>query len=78
MYIIEKLIKLYLKTKEKHTSINIDMNSDEEILEDVLTCKHTFMPIDSTKKIFACSKCGYVATIEWIKKQNKLDTRDVD
>ena len=54
------------------------MNSDEEILEDVLTCKHTFMPIDSTKKIFACSKCGYVATIEWIKKQNKLDARDVD
>lgn len=60
MYIIEKLIKIYLKCTKKEQTVNLPTNEDNVELEDVITCKHNFMPIDSTKEILACSKCGYV------------------
>jgi hypothetical protein len=62
MYIIEKLIKLYFKFKNRDENIKVSngINSDE--LEDVVTCNHNFMPIDSTGRILACSKCGYLIT----------------
>jgi hypothetical protein len=62
MYIIEKAIKLYLKFKKKETEPVIPSEENNAELEDVLTCKHTFMPIDSTGRILACSKCGYLVT----------------
>ncbi len=65
MYIIEKLIKLYLTlTKKEERTIAFQENPDE--IEDFVTCQHNFMPIDSTGEILACSKCGYV-----IKKSKK-------
>ncbi len=60
MYIIEKNIKIYLKYTKKDNSIVIPENTDNPELEDVVTCKHQFMPIDSSGEILACSKCGYV------------------
>lgn len=66
MYIIEKLIKLYIKfTKKEEIPI---LPEQEEELEDILTCKHNFMPIDSTGNILACSKCGYVIKKSRLKK----------
>lgn len=62
MYIIEKLIKLYLKHAKKEQQIKVPTYEDNSELEDVITCKHNFMPIDSTGEILACSKCGYVIT----------------
>lgn len=59
MYFIELINKL--KNKKKLTQINnskIDFEKEE--IDEALTCNHVFMPIDSTKKILACSKCGYV------------------
>ena len=69
MYIIEKLIKLYFKYKNKDEVIKVSngINSDE--LEDVITCRHNFMPIDSTGKILACSKCGYLITKTRVSKK---------
>lgn len=33
----------------------------EEVIEaESDSCEHVFLPIDSTKKILACSKCGLV------------------
>ena len=60
MYIIEKLVKLYLKFKHKEEKIIAADYNDNYVLEDVVTCKHHFVAIDSTGKVFACSKCGYV------------------
>jgi hypothetical protein len=62
MYIIEKLIRLYMKVKTKDLEPALPNNEDNAELEDVITCKHTFMPIDSTGRILACSKCGYLVT----------------
>ena len=39
-------------------------------IEDASTCEHVFMPIDSTKTILACSKCGFV--IKNNKKAKKI------
>ena len=55
MYIFELIIKKFKEKKEKKR--NIIRNSDNVSFE-YEKCEHTFMPIDSTGKIFACSKCG--------------------
>lgn len=60
MYIIEKIIKLYYKLTKKEEGFIIPEEADFIELEDIVTCKHNFMPIDSTGEILACSKCGYV------------------
>lgn len=51
MYIIELIVKMI---KQRG---NVEPHLAEEIPE---TCEHIFLPIDSTKKILACSKCGMV------------------
>ena len=68
MYIIEKIIKTYLKLRKQEKNFSYTTNIQNEELEDILTCKHNFMPIDSTGNIFACSKCGYVVTKKRLEK----------
>ena len=58
MYIIE-LFKKLKKTKEPEIVI-YEEPQKEEVLEDINTCNHNFMPIDSTKTVLACTKCGHV------------------
>ena len=70
MYIIEKLIRIYLKLTKKEVKYKVPSNEDNYLAQDIISCKHHFMPIDSTGKIFACSKCGYVVTKNRLKKQN--------
>lgn len=72
MYIIEKLIKLYLKYKKKDIQVSIPNIEDNPELEDVITCKHNFMPIDSTQEILACSKCGYVITKKRLEENRNI------
>ena len=69
MYVIELLVKLYLKFKSKKENFIIEENDNN--LEDILTCNHNFMPIDSTGKILVCSKCGYL-----IKKKQLIKRRN--
>lgn len=43
----------------------ININREGEITpngieDDALTCKHNFMPVDSTGQVLACTKCGFV------------------
>ena len=53
MYIIE----LFLKLKEEF--INRKNKSIQDI-EETEVCNHLFLPIDSTGRILACSKCGEI------------------
>ena len=76
MYIIEKLIKLYLKYKKKDVQVSIPNIEDNPELEDVITCKHNFMPIDSTQEILACSKCGYVITKKRLEENRNIFKND--
>lgn len=51
MYIIE----LFFKLKEK-----LKQSAKKEKPKEPERCEHLFLPIDSTKKILACSKCGMI------------------
>ncbi len=68
MYIIEKIIRLYLKYKNKEKNIELPSMEDRSELEDPVTCSHNFLPIDSTGQILACSKCGFVVRKSKLKK----------
>ncbi len=72
MYFIEKLVKLYYNCLQRNTKVIARPIEDNSELEDVLTCKHNFMPIDSTGKILACSKCGYLVTKKRAVKKRKV------
>ena len=72
MYIVEKIIKLYLKYFKKEINSPNYLNVENNQQIDFVTCKHNFMPIDSTGKILACSKCGYVVTEKRLKKNHNF------
>ncbi|MCI5824023.1 MAG: hypothetical protein MRZ90_03690 [Candidatus Gastranaerophilales bacterium] len=59
MYIIELIYKLLTKRKKKKTLVDIEE-------KEYVKCEHLFLPLDSTKKYLACTKCGLV-----IKKEDE-------
>ncbi len=69
MYFIEKIIKLYFKIRKLSSNTTEMQNADDNEIEDVVTCKHNFMPVDSTGQVFACSKCGYVISKKRLNKK---------
>ena len=72
MYIVE----LFFKLKERFSGKNSPKTSDdrgEDLLDETLNCEHIFVPIDSTKEVLACSKCGYLIRTENIPKKDKGD-----
>jgi len=56
MYIIE----LFFKIKEDIKAGKFRRKKQIPIKESVEKCNHFFVPIDSTKRILACSKCGEI------------------
>jgi len=71
MYFIEKLIQLYLKFNNKEEKIITPEYDDNYVLEDILTCPHNFLPVDSTGEYLACSKCGYLINKNRLKNKKK-------
>lgn len=77
MYIFELINKFRKKNRAKNKELPPDaaeafIENFEDEIEDALTCEHVFLPIDSTKTVLACTKCGYV-----IKNQKmKFDETD--
>ena len=72
MYIVELFIKWLNKNKrgsganpENNFKEGVNMDKEGEIVvsavqDEALTCEHNFMPVDSTCKVLACTKCGFV------------------
>ncbi len=61
MYIIELFFKIkesFKKRKVKENTENED--SDDSLYDNENACDHLFVPIDSTGRILACSKCGMI------------------
>lgn len=71
MYLIELFNKLKNLKKTKEPEF-IEYEEPVEEIEDALTCKHNFMPIDSTKTVLACTKCGFVI------KNTKMKFESID
>lgn len=65
MYIIEFIAKLLKKEKEQPESLM----PPEIDYED--TCRHVFLPVDSTGETLACSKCGLVVKNDQSKVKSK-------
>ncbi len=57
MYIIELFLKLKKDIKEGKFKKRPKNSPKEETIE---KCNHIFVPIDSTGRILACSKCGEI------------------
>lgn len=60
MYIIELFFKL--KNDIKEGKIKNPFKKKETVLNNETSeeCSHLFVPIDSTGRILACSKCGQI------------------
>lgn len=78
MYIIELFFKLKNKFSHKTSAETSAGSTDREeenpdLIDEALNCKHIFVPIDSTKEVLACSKCGLVVHAKDIKKKKDDD-----
>lgn len=63
MYILEFLLKTITKP---HKPASLD--EEEPVYE---RCEHVFLPVDSSERRFACSKCGQYAELEEKSEVNK-------
>lgn len=70
MYIIELLFKIFNKEKNKHKPKEFNYEVTENLNISGEKCEHIFLPIDSTKKILACTKCGYILKVTNQQKKN--------
>lgn len=74
MYIIEVLYKLFKKEQKlKQEALYKKESTSEEVSYE--SCEHTFLPIDSTKEVLACSKCGLVVKTQDLKSDKNFFMR---
>lgn len=75
MYIIELVAKLSTKIKNRDFKFLKKQNSQQNEVVEEQSCEHIFVPVDSTKRILACTKCGFMVRVDpnKIKKQNPFE-----
>lgn len=71
MYIIELFFKLKEDYKNKRGLFSYKNKPVKKEVEPQEKCSHIFIPIDSTKEVLACSKCGMLVKKSEIKRDNK-------
>lgn len=74
MYIIELLYKLF----QKEQRLKQQAVPQKDFVEGDVSyelCEHVFLPIDSTKEILACSKCGFIVKASELKKNKNFFMR---
>lgn len=59
MYIFELIYKIINKIKYPKP-----FRAKEDYSELYQECEHIFVPVDSTKKVLACTKCGLLKKID--------------
>lgn len=64
MYIFELLYKTIKNISSKRQEKKVEAVEETDEAE---TCEHIFLPVDSTKKILACTKCGMLIKAENLK-----------
>jgi len=69
MYLIELILKKWIKKKKEKTPVIFDSQEQDENLSQ--NCeKHIYMPIDSSCDYLACKNCGHI--IKNYKKNQTL------
>lgn len=71
MYIFELGIKIFYKIKNRDFKF-LAKKPPEDLTQEEEKCEHVFVPIDSQKRVLACSKCGFMVKVDpdKIKPQN--------
>ncbi len=70
MYIIELISKLYTKIKNGGFKFTKKRKEAVENEDEYSQCEHILIPIDSSKEILACSKCGFIVKTEKLKTKS--------
>ena len=70
MYLIELIVKWINPNKKYEFRKKFDPFAKDDIEEESDNCEHIFLPIDSSKEILACSKCGLVVNKSDLKDKN--------
>ena len=69
MYIFELLYKTFVDAFKKKSKKQKKTNfSDSNAKSKKHKCNHIFLPVDSTKKILACTNCGMLIKAEDLQK----------
>ena len=70
MYIYELIYKVIQKIKSlKNKKETKEEKQEEEV------CEHVFLPVDSTKKILACAKCGLLLKTDDILNKEQTNKK---
>lgn len=72
MYILELIAKYIKNQKTTNQEPEVPDFLNLEYTEESSACEHVFLPIDSTKKVLACSKCGFILKIKEIPKKKNF------
>ena len=69
MYLFELIVRWISPNKKYESKRKFEpfAQDDMENLED---CEHVFLPVDSSGKILACSKCGLLVNKKDLKDKN--------
>ena len=71
MYIFELAYKLVQKVITKKAPKEEPAEKTEEEI-----CEHVFLPVDSTKKTLACTKCGLLIKTDDILNKGQTEQKD--
>ncbi|MBQ8458717.1 hypothetical protein IJ541_01290 [bacterium] len=60
MYIFELIAQYFKGVKINRKNFDPLDNPQDGLVEDSDNCEHLFMPLDSSKEMFACKYCGLI------------------
>lgn len=69
MFIVEWLLKKIIKPQENDIVDEIEPST----VDDSISCKHVFMPVDSTGEILSCVNCGLLRRKDQLNVKNFFD-----
>lgn len=71
MYIFELIAQIFQTKKyNQHKTYDpLDIESNG-LVDDSEECEHFFLPLDSSKELFACKYCGIIVPKEKLKDRN--------
>ncbi len=70
MYIFELIAQLFKRQKNISKNSFDPLTQEPEDINNEEECNHLFLPLDSSKRLFACKYCGIIMPREKLKDRN--------
>ncbi len=71
MYIIELAVKIGTKIKNRDFKFLKKQKPAQNAEIEEQSCEHIFVPVDSTKKVLACTKCGFMVRVNTVEEEKQ-------